>query len=391
MFSQVSKKIDYQLKVVNVNGDVLTKRLISCKVNLLQGGTDGNIVYHEIHNVFTDENGNAAIQIGSGVTYDIFNNVNWTLGPFFIELSVDTNGGSNYKLLSTNQLMYMPVESIAQSASENILPVYSQSQIDSIYPVRGMFVFNSDYLILQMFNGNNWVGLQNLGCVPLPNKANAGADQYGITELYTHLDANFPDKGVSGRWEIISGNEGNFSDKSDPKTMFIGTQNSVYLLRWSLMTACDTSFDDVEISYWLEPPSVNYNGVLYIHPTDNSDKLPWGGYQAMANATSNSDGAQNTASIVSNLIDDYGVMYAAKLCESLNAFGFDDWYLPSKNELNAIYLKKDASLNFTNSYYWSSTEDGNNNAWYQHFGTGGQYNVRPKYVDMSVRCVRKKK
>ena len=50
--------------------------------------------------------------------------------------------------------------------------------------------------------------------------------------------------------------------------------------------------------------------------------------------------------------------YAAKLCADYSFNGYDDWFLPSRDELRLIYenLKKDGFSNFDNGRYWSSSE-----------------------------------
>jgi hypothetical protein len=68
--------------------------------------------------------------------------------------------------------------------------------------------------------------------------------------------------------------------------------------------------------------------------------------------------------------------YAAEFCYNLVLNGYDDWFLPSKDELNKIYLNKDIIGGFgTTTSYWSSTEIGQDVAWCQFFETGLQYGV----------------
>ncbi|HKL58881.1 MAG TPA: DUF1566 domain-containing protein, partial [Sphaerochaeta sp.] len=79
--------------------------------------------------------------------------------------------------------------------------------------------------------------------------------------------------------------------------------------------------------------------------------------------------------------------YAAKLCEDNVSGGFDDWFLPSRDELGQMYknLAYVGVGGFSDSYYWSSSESNANYAWGQHFNGGGQdnsyrdgkYRVRP--------------
>jgi hypothetical protein len=63
-----------------------------------------------------------------------------------------------------------------------------------------------------------------------------------------------------------------------------------------------------------------------------------------------------------------------------------DWYLPSKDELNQLYLAK-TTVGVATGDYWSSTEDGTSDAWRQFFGNGYQGSVN-KNNSNSVRPVR---
>ena len=80
--------------------------------------------------------------------------------------------------------------------------------------------------------------------------------------------------------------------------------------------------------------------------------------------------------------------HAAYLCDTLTAYGHSDWYLPAKDELNAMYQNKAIIGGFSSSYYWSSTEDDNNDAWRQDFYDGSQDHL-DKVFNGRVRCVRR--
>ncbi len=86
---------------------------------------------------------------------------------------------------------------------------------------------------------------------------------------------------------------------------------------------------------------------------------------------------------------------AAQVCRSYNGGGLTDWFLPSKDELDAIWdnlVDDGAGANsgvggFADDYYWSSSESNSADAWLQHFGNGYQGN--PSKVDgRRVRAVR---
>ena len=71
--------------------------------------------------------------------------------------------------------------------------------------------------------------------------------------------------------------------------------------------------------------------------------------------------------------------YAAKMCDtySITYHGvvYDDWFLPSKDELNLLYevLQLNGLGNFSKNAYWSSSEYNQNNAWLQYFYSGYDY------------------
>ena len=67
--------------------------------------------------------------------------------------------------------------------------------------------------------------------------------------------------------------------------------------------------------------------------------------------------------------------------------GFNDWYLPTKDELLLVFNQIGDVGNFQDSYYWSSSEYSNNNAWTVYFGDGTTHNLN-KYDSRLVRIIR---
>ena len=63
------------------------------------------------------------------------------------------------------------------------------------------------------------------------------------------------------------------------------------------------------------------------------------------------------------------------------------WRLPTRDELNLIYQKKNIIPNLKNGWYWTSTELNASDAWCQRFSDGVQYNGLKGY-EYDVRCVR---
>jgi hypothetical protein len=74
---------------------------------------------------------------------------------------------------------------------------------------------------------------------------------------------------------------------------------------------------------------------------------------------------------------------AKKACENLGR----GWRLPTKEELNTLYLNKDKIVGFAGDYYWSGSEDNSDYAWRQGF-EGGKQESSYKEGDYYVRAVR---
>ncbi|MDO9579911.1 MAG: DUF1566 domain-containing protein [Bacteroidales bacterium] len=77
---------------------------------------------------------------------------------------------------------------------------------------------------------------------------------------------------------------------------------------------------------------------------------------------------------------------AVKLCYDLVLNGYSDWYLPSIDELNKLYINRAAIGVFSTMSYWSSTELDRNYAYAASYFHGTRY--WPKSFPLWVRAVR---
>ncbi len=138
-------------------------------------------------------------------------------------------------------------------------------------------------------------------------------------------------------------------------------------------------------------------GGLICAVSDQSTSATWGCYGTPisgADGTAIGTGSQNTIDIDAGCTT-FGI--AADICANLSLNGYTDWFLPSKDELNAMYQNKavidataiiNGGVAFVSTYYWSSSEYGNLRAWVQYFADGNQYYPSKSHLTPRVRAVR---
>lgn len=136
------------------------------------------------------------------------------------------------------------------------------------------------------------------------------------------------------------------------------------------------------------PVSVAPVGVAEVKGTSNNGKLAVGGpgpAGGIVVSVVNGKYLEAAPSDLGQMSWNDGV----QACQSYNSGGFSDWRLPTKDELNKMYLTL-ASKNlggFDSAYYWSSTLNRSNGAWSENFDNGSQNDVN-KAVRNLVRPVR---
>jgi hypothetical protein len=145
------------------------------------------------------------------------------------------------------------------------------------------------------------------------------------------------------------------------------------------------------IAYILQPGDPGYDaGVQHgLVTTLASAELfaAWGCQGTLitgADGTAIGTGNQNTIDIMADCATP-GI--AARLCGNLNTGGYSDWYLPSQNELNALYTNRVAIGGFQNDNYFSSTESDGDYAFGQSFIDGSQTTFE-KDLPLYVRAIR---
>lgn len=135
-----------------------------------------------------------------------------------------------------------------------------------------------------------------------------------------------------------------------------------------------------------------YDGEFY------QSNISWEyGYPVRTGATGDglNSGPSNTILIVAAQVNnDASGFFAARLCtdyrDTVDNVIYGGWYLPSKYELNLLFMQREVVGGFFDDYYWSSTEFDYYMAWYQDFNleAGGYQDYYYKSEIYRIRPIR---
>jgi len=118
IYSQVPQGFNYQGVARDAEDKVISDDFISLRIALVEGSSNGNVVYLETHqNVSTSPQGVFSLIVGGGATNDDFSNVDWPTSAHFLRVDMDINNGTNYERMGTSQLLSVPYAIHAGSAA----------------------------------------------------------------------------------------------------------------------------------------------------------------------------------------------------------------------------------------------------------------------------------
>lgn len=314
VYSQAPERLSYQAVIRDYLNQLDTSAWVGMKISILQGSPSGTAVYVETQTAKTNENGLVSIEIGDGaVVSGSFASINWANGPYYALVETDPEGGNQYTITISSQLLSVPYALYAKKAGTAVEsdPKFSTSLASGITAADTAY-WN------QKLNGGHFVG-----------------------ELY-------------GGGVIF------YVDRSGQHGMICAMESPPGYGQWSNLT-------------------------VLIGQDGESD---WNG-QGNSNAIISQSGHVNSA---------------AKDCDDYtnSDFGtgvFTDWYLPAIGQLLKLYVAfyevnkvvegdgNPATFPVYKTVYWTSTEQGENYAYYLDF-INGNSGYSGKYNFMAVRAIR---
>lgn len=349
--AQKPNNLSYQAVLRNVNNTLMINIKVGMRISIIKGSEFGPSVYVETQNVKTNMNGLVSLQIGAGdFIYGNYRTIDWSEGPYFLKTEIDPFGGTDYTIISVQQILSVPFSMYADHAkfADTII-----GDIDENDPIFSKSVAQS----ITRANISAW-----------NNKVDSIVESDPIfmnwNKSYHDLSAK-PSIGDSIR-AIANGSETKLSAGQHISISGSGTLTSPYSIQANnVFTHYIGEYFEGGIVFHIYRDSVGIEHGLIVSHSDLSMDSQWSSIDTLIgnNAKSTWNGFSNTQAI-SN--DTTILISAAKACKNLVQANYSDWYLPSIDELYIMFSHRfdiNRRLSQVNgsqliglSSYWSSTE-----------------------------------
>jgi hypothetical protein len=347
------EQISYQAVVRGSDNAIVANQAVGMRISVLQNTADGTAVYVETQTPTTNANGLLSIYIGAGtpVGSEVFSDINWSTGSYFIKIEIDTSGDNgSYDITGTTQLVSVPYALYAKTAGNDVLKENTANKSIDVATDAA-----SDVKFPSVKSVKTYVDI-----VQADVDANETASTTSDATLQGYIDA------LEARIAVL-----------EPAT--IGDLRAGGVV------------------FWVDPAD-NTHGLVCAF-SNYASRTEWGCYGTDLSSVPNvaynrgnpTGGGAEIGYGVTNtngILSDCSTAPAALAARSLGA----DWFLPSINELKEMYVHKvtleavSGFVSFSN-YYWSSTEIDYSYAWRQYFNNGSQ-DGDGKNNTYSVRAVR---
>ncbi|WP_163714518.1 hypothetical protein [Mangrovibacterium lignilyticum] len=119
LWAQSPAKMSYQAVIRNNSDELVTNQSIGMKISILQWYVTGQPVYVETQRSTSNANGLVSVEIGTGTSSGDFSTIEWANGPYFIQVETAPEGGTNYSITSTSELLSVPYALYADKSGDS--------------------------------------------------------------------------------------------------------------------------------------------------------------------------------------------------------------------------------------------------------------------------------
>lgn len=228
VMAQAPEGFSFQAAVRDNSGQIAANKVVNVKISVLQGADSGTEVYSEFHSVRTNANGLVSLVVGEGSNPSgALSEIDWKSGgPYFLKMEADVNGGMDYQLVATTQLLSVPYALHAQSAGS----LDGTVAFEQVTGVPDDWGFSGSWNDLKdrptLFTGS-WNDLtdvpQNIGFSGEYNDLNGAPDLQDSIIKY----------GFDGTWKSLEGKPDMFSGRYRDLIGTPSIRDSVYRYRFS--------------------------------------------------------------------------------------------------------------------------------------------------------------
>ena len=93
LISQAPNLMSYQAVIWDGSGNLVSEKIVSIRLSILQGSVTGTSVYSETHRIQTNINGLISLLLGGGTTTTgKIADINWGSGSYFLKTETDPTG-----------------------------------------------------------------------------------------------------------------------------------------------------------------------------------------------------------------------------------------------------------------------------------------------------------
>ena len=118
--AQVPQGFNYQALIRDSSNKLVNSKSIGLQMTIIKGDLSGEGIYQESFMVSTSKDGAVNIVIGKGkASKGEFSKIDWSNGPYFVQIAVDLNNGIDYQIMGTQQLMSVPYALYAENVSSS--------------------------------------------------------------------------------------------------------------------------------------------------------------------------------------------------------------------------------------------------------------------------------
>lgn len=156
VLAQAPQQFNYQAVIRSASGEALTDQAVAFRISIRESSAGGAVAYQERHSTTTDARGLATLAIGSGtVLSGAMADVLWHATPHYLQVEVDTTGGSTYADLGAAQLLSVPYALFsAEGATVTDVTLEGTGHRGDTLRLARQGADSTDVL---MWNGDTWI------------------------------------------------------------------------------------------------------------------------------------------------------------------------------------------------------------------------------------------